>query len=1035
MKWGNKGFKYVVIQTVFLALIGIRTISAQINPYIDFQFDVQKFTVDDGLPGNTVNAIAKDSLGYLWFATAGGLARFDGHQFETVLVPGDSINGSSDVFVTNVRYIPKMGLAVSTKTRHYIYHIHSGQWEVLSDSGYLVYSGLPSSYMQAFSDSILSTYTTVNGPTGITFILPNGEPRLFLSDVVYDFDVKNDTLWTASLTDIIRIDPEFKHTRYAHKLPIPINASSLSIRKSSYGNDFYAYTRQIATTDRRISNVYLLHLANEQIRSVLLDTSSDINGLIETSPNIIWVSTEYSGVYILDAKTKQKINVSEVPSLQSYFDQFLPRKIYFIDNVIWIAGNGTGLIKVDLKSRKFNKLSTGTNVGDITISNLIKTIRTHEDDIWVVNHNEPFGVQKMNLKKRTGALFTFGDSYQTLAPVDLEIAENNWIYVGFLSGRTLALSYDGKMQRGLFDKNVFNKVTYFSGIIDKDKTGVWGAGRFLVYHITSNHLVDKTFAFEKNSNGNFMWQMGGFADTVRNGLWLTVANTIRFFDFKTEEQSAHTLPEFLSNDTKHISLIERDDALNNNLWITAENGLMYYEPETKRRRYFSTKDGLPNNFIYGLLTDKRGDLWLSTNKGLSKAHITVDKENLPVLTFRNYTMKDGLQSNEFNSFGYHEDEKGQFWFSGVGGINWFNPDSIKDDFETPSPIIKQVNVFNKPVETDTLYPFKKSYTLDYEESDFSIEFTGITFRRSDEVTYAYQLVGQDADWIQSGKETRARYTNLSPNLYEFKVKAANYDGIWSEPKSILIRVEAPFWLKTWFLILVGLAIIGLIFLMVKYFSARKYKKLLQELEKREMINNERARIAKDLHDELGANLTQISLLSELVNREIQSTGKTSIPLKKVAEAAKTGVTNLSEIVWSLNPKNDSLEQVVAYIQEYSEGYFNGSTIRVLFEIDESFPTINIASDLRHALLMTIKECLNNALKYSEADTIWMRIHYENPVLTIHIQDNGKGFDVSESMDKGNGIFHQLTRLKAYNGTVVIDSRPGYGCETIITIVT
>ena len=358
---------------------------------------------------------------------------------------------------------------------------------------------------------------------------------------------------------------------------------------------------------------------------------------------------------------------------------------------------------------------------------------------------------------------------------------------------------------------------------------------------------------------------------------------------------------------------------------------------------------------------------------------------------------------------------------------------MEDESTTPIPVFKELLVFNQPFKTDSSLSVKKHVQFDYSQSDFTISYTGLYFRRANEVTYSYQLVGQDKKWINAGKDQRVRYTNLSPGTYQFKLKAANFDGVWSEPHSFWITVSPPFWLKPWFLLLCLIALGFVIAGLVRILSTRKYKKLLVELEKTELINNERTRIAQDLHDEIGANLTQIALLSEVVQREITSTGSNSAPLKRVAEAAKNGVVNLSEIVWAINPKNDKLENVVSYIQEYAENYFKESDIRVLFDISDSFPNVSIASDTRHALIMTIKEILNNALKYSEASTMWVHLHFEENRFIIQIQENGKGFELADEASKGNGIGHILHRLNSFGGVITIDSAIGHGCETKIVL--
>ena len=1035
-----------VIRFSFILLILFSSslnLTAQ-SPF-DFPYTVKKYTVDDGLTANTINHIIQDTLGFIWIATSGGLNRFDGHTFETIDLPIDSLTNSSDTYIVSIQKY-KSNLFFRTKSNWYLYDTFTQEFTRLpseNSRSERFYS------LTEFSDSLIGKSEFYNGKLSI-INKKKWSAKPLIPDLVTNYFIHNDSLWTVSLEDVIIIAPDFSVKRIKHNFPDIEHITSLFIKKKRNGKGFWVYNysqidKNLAGNSSQLlqagfsnpTHFYPLEQSiNEKIKPI------DFFLFQEDEDQRLWINTAYEGLYIADLAKKNLVNAKQIPSLKPYFEQFLTRGINEFEQQLWVYGDGTGLIQIDLKPRSFLTIPAQTTIGPITISTLTKRVWSLKNQLWFVNHNNPYSLNHIDLEKWTGESFQFTNENKKLLISDAYSLDNENFFVGSIENQIIHFNVKTGKQAEIdvpFSNKVASKFSSqnLSGVASRSKTrSLWFGNRFQFFQLSKNHIVKNAFSITDSSGyGNYMWQMHSVSDSLRNGVWFTMGGKLGFHSFSTQQNEFITFKEVGKSDIKHIELIQRNDALNQNLWICTENGLLYFEPETGRSRYFDKRKGLPDNFTYGLLIDKSENLWIPTNRGLAKASIAIDALGLPELTFKNYTVKDGLQSNEFNTFGYSEDDYGRFWLSGIGGINMFHPDSIKDETSLPKPIIKQFLVSNKSIETDTVVSLKKHFTLSHDNRDITLEYTGIYFRRAEDVTYAYKLTGFDEDWIYSGKENRVRYTNLKPGVYKFSLKAANYDQVWSEPISVWVTILTPFWLSWWFISLYVLALIGMIFGIVRYYSFLKVKQLLRELEKKELINKERSRIAQDLHDEIGANLTQIAMLSELVSNENSEFGSSKISLTKVAEAAKSGVNNLSEIVWSLNPKHDNLEKVVSYIQEYTENFFKYSSIRVLFDIQENVPDLTIASDIRHALLMSIKEVLNNALKYSQADTIWLHISTENnTTLRIHIQDNGIGFDLAEQLEKGNGIGHILSRIHRFDGTAQIETSPNNGCEVKLELL-
>ena len=288
------------------------------------------------------------------------------------------------------------------------------------------------------------------------------------------------------------------------------------------------------------------------------------------------------------------------------------------------------------------------------------------------------------------------------------------------------------------------------------------------------------------------------------------------------------------------------------LWIGTKGNLNKYIRGQNCFTSYSEKDGLPNDVVMGILEDNNGNLWISTNKGISK----FDKEK----KFCNYDVKDGLQDNEFLVNSFYKAKDGMMLFGGINGFNAFYPEDIKPNKYIPEVDITGFQIFNEPADLDTCISEKKHLVLSYWDKQLSFEFVVMNYIFPEKNQYAYKMEGFDKDWNYIGTRRYANYTNLKPGRYTLRVKGSNNDGIWNEEgTSLRITIVPPFWMTTWFYILIIIAALIIVYTYIKLRERKlkRDKRILEEtvrrrtaeiVEKKEEIEQQRDKIAHQNHE-------------------------------------------------------------------------------------------------------------------------------------------------------------------------------------------
>ena len=452
------------------------------------------------------------------------------------------------------------------------------------------------------------------------------------------------------------------------------------------------------------------------------------------------------------------------------------------------------------------------------------------------------------------------------------------------------------------------------------------------------------------------------------------------------------------------------------LWIgTNGGGLNRMDLQTGKCQVFSTKDGLPNNVIYGILPDDESNLWMSTNKGLSSY-------NLKKSSFRNFDYKDGLQSNEFNRGAYCRTSEGCLYFGGMNGFNYFYPREIRNNTSRPQVVITGLKIRNQPVAIQAEgSPLLKSIylteklTLAFKDNFISFEFASMDFTDPGKNLYRYKLEGFDKDWINSGNTYSANYTNLDPGIYTFQVKGSNNDEFWNEKETSIKVIILPPWYMTWWF----RTLVGLLILLAGYGFYRF--RLSQALK----LLSIRDRIAVDLHDEVGSNLSNIYIFSNVAQQKAKANDETAPLLQKISDYTQQSMEAMNDIVWMINTRNDRFENIMVRMRTLAAEFSEASDCKLHLNFDESLNNVKLNMEERKNFYLIYKEAINNTAKYAGCKTVWIDMKLHQNTVTLNIRDNGKGFDVSNTV-KGNGLYNMKKRAQMLKGALTVTSKIGEG---------
>jgi two-component sensor histidine kinase len=493
--------------------------------------------------------------------------------------------------------------------------------------------------------------------------------------------------------------------------------------------------------------------------------------------------------------------------------------------------------------------------------------------------------------------------------------------------------------------------------------------------------------------------------------WLALhADGLVKFQMTTAKQTKYTVSaekgSINSNELTCLLMEKSGD-----LWIgTVGGGLNYFDRKKNTFYHYTIENGLCDNSVYSLVKDGNGRLWIGTGNGLSCFDIAAN-------TFKNFYRSDGLVNSEYNRYSACKFDNGAILMGGTSGLDYFFPDSLVKKEIKPSVQITDFRVYNKSINIE------QGLTFDHDQNYLSIRFASLDFDDPAKNEYMYKLEGINKEWIFNGKDNSVNLAALAPGHYRFLVKGSNSRGVWNDqPVMVEFTIKAPWWKQTWFLAMISLFSIGILYGIYR-FRVTQLKKLIAV----------RTRISQDLHDEVGATLTGISLLSEVARQQANAGSNSAVDtIDKIGTDSREMIEEMNDIVWMINPANDKLDRIINRMEDFASPLLAAKNIRFGFDADDHIGHQILNMGVRKELYLIFKEAVNNAVKYSACTVLKASLKLTAGSIEMDITDNGKGFDMATA-NKGNGLWNLKARAESINGKLSISSSIGEGTRIYLKV--
>lgn len=1007
------------------------------------RFPFKSYAVSDGLAHNQINRIVRDSRGFLWMCTADGLSRYDGYRF------------------TN--FSTEQGLPNPTVTD--FLETRSGQFWIATRGGVVRFD--PTGRIDN-----AATAETSTRPPMFTAITTNQEKQapLFVNVLLEDHTGK---IWCGTNRGLYCIEQESGSSELQNVvLGIPAQYPEqgfVGALVEDPEGSLWAGTP--SGLYRRRSDGTTVHYT---VRNGLPDDY--IQALFVDDQGRLWAGTRTRGFFQFIPNDA----IGAVDIIRRYSQkEGLPTGWIFqlfetADRRFW-AGTNAGVIEFfpdsDIKGRQFRTYTTrnGLSYHEITALN---------DDL---NGNLWLGTSTEGAVKLSGNGFVTYDSEDGIVNANAIFGDRlgRVCFRGCVTGDsdTNTLNRVGRDPRrvksdsdqwrlGRFDGGQFswlkpNALSNFGWVAEQvtfqARNGEWWIGtshglyrfppvefdqlktaRPLAHYITKDGLAaEQVFRIFEDSKSN-VW-----ISTISSA-----ANGLALWSSATEKLVDLTKARGFSSNANDLARSFAEDS-SGNVWIGFNNGLARYREDAFS--FFSLSDGVPSDAINNLYVDRSARLWAAlarggllrvddsgashpkfnrytTAQGLSSNNVEVITEDLAGRIYlgggrgldeldpetglvKHFTAADGLRGAFLAAF---RDRNGELWFGTTHGLSHFLP-LRNEKIAAPTVLINGLLIAGSRREVSALGETDISLPdLAPDQNQLQIEFVGLSFAAGVMLSYQYRLDGADNDWQAPTQDRTVTFANLSPGRYTFRVRAVNSEGVASpSPALVSFTVVSPLWRRWWFISLAALAVAFVIYGVYRYRLAR----LLE-------ITNMRTRIATDLHDDIGANLTRIVLLSEVAKEQQRKNGASEdSPLVSIARIARESVGSMSDIVWAINPDRESLLDLTRKVRQHADEVFTLRDINLRFDAPGTNDGLRLSVDVRRDLLLIFKEAVNNAARHSQCTEVRIDLQVEGPLLLLSVVDNGIGFDPSVE-SQGQGLRSMRRRAATLGGNIDMNSRTG-----------
>jgi len=1059
------------------------------------QLKFQRIGTKEGLSDPNVNCIMQDSRGFLWIGTRYGLNRYDGYKFKIFYSDPKDSASLSNSYIKDILEDKKGNIWIATSgggfnkldrqtNRFTQYNYHSNKknsvsgnvinkmiedkteklW-IATNNGVDLFDPKNNHFIRFANDknklnsisdnNIITEFADSHGD--IWFGTQSGGLNKFNSkdstfiryqsdkgniesisgnNITAIFEDSNQRLWIGASNEGLNLfDREtgkFRHFTKPSEASALIGKSILSINEDDKENLW------IGSENGGINLFnYKLHQFSNYTKDDIDDSSLSKNSVYSiTKDNVgnMWLGIYAGGINLYKKSMNSFHHYKHNSSPNSLSNNFVLSIHEDRKENLWVGTDGGGLNYFDRENGKSYVYKKDPTRNSIAANYILSIAEDEKDNLWIGTWAG--GMSKFNLKSQKFTNFKLTTDNSGLSSwniYDIAIAKDGKVWIGTFNGGV-----------DLYDEHS-NRFTYYR-YNKEDSTSISSDNVFSI-------LLDKS---------DKVW-----IGTFDGGISLLEPKTNSFTRFTKENR------KLINNTVSHI-FENRSGII---YACTLGGGLNYFDPASRRFIPIETQNKFASEYIYAALEDLNGDIWASTNKGISKY-------NPKTKTVINYTIEDGLQEGEFKPHSAFMAKSGMLFFGGVNGYNSFFPDQIKKYSYNPTIVLTDFQIFNKSVpiainENDPS-PLKqdisetKALRLNHKQSVITFEFASLDFTSPDKKTYAYMMKGFDEDWNIVGSKNSATYTNLNHGKYIFKVKSQNRIGEWSsEIRTLNVTIDPPYWLtwwfKTWMCLGLVIAPIGFSFWRIRLLHNQR-EKLEEQVAERTTEIQSKNELLKDL------NSTKDKLFS-VISHDLRS------PFNAILGFEDLLVNNYDE--FSETERKDMIRQVhTTTNQVYSlvENLLNWAKIQnrsiqhhpiafnlkeVIDDISELYQNIALAKGITvdhqipeglvpfadiHLMETILRNLISNAIKFTPTGgSILIIASQRNSTIEISVTDSGIGmtreqivtlFNLETTQpkygtngEKGSGLGLVLCKefVEKNGGTITVESQPGKGSTFGFTI--
>jgi ligand-binding sensor domain-containing protein/signal transduction histidine kinase len=1013
----------------FILLIVLLSQPGQAAKLPDIFF--KKIGMDNGLSHRKVNCILQDKRGFLWFGTEDGLNRYDGRyivSFKYLHNQKDCISGNiiSDLYedkegilwiATQDGGITKYDyrLSASQQFRQFRHNIRSSKGipensinKIAEDNSGHLWLGTSNSFAVRFNKRTEVFDTPVKNGTKCVFALAMGQHDTLMVGRAGGGLLKINTRTLSAISD----------KRYEDLYAKVPHVSIPSIFKDRSGAFW------LASWDKAV-----YRMSPDGSRETLISSEFQKAGIAKDDyvsftedHGQIWMAGKKTGIAVYDPRTRHIISIRHDEQKEGSLSDDQVNVVYRDrKGIIWI-GTNNGINVFNPLFTPFVQHMLPDRATDILIYDFYKSAN---GDLLIGTSNGVY-FQRDGSDKVDHKTVTYKG--QSLAVTKFFMDTDGQLYIG--TNYTL-FKYNIKanivdplpntdadpVMKKLIDSRV---VSIVRDTLDHHPVLLVSPyGHFITYYdltdkkwVSRGDLV-KRILKKYNIRDNLIRKF--FKDKQQN-LWMA---TIRVGLGKWGNSDKHV--KYYANDvdnryslsSNNIFDIQEDFA--GNLWISTYGaGVNYFSRKNQKFYYLSES----SNLSEGLQLDQNNNLWMLCN-----GH--VHKYDPSVMVYSCYDVPRLQNTGGLTGYIY-KDVGGNLYAAGVNYYITFNPKSVAKIDYNPEIYFTDFKVFNQ---SHNEYLRNQTIELNYEQNQIAIEYAAPEYS-GDNLQYSYKLEGADPDWIAAGKRNFVEYANLKGGNYQFKVRATNWKGSFTEKMSTInIVITPPFWHTLWFYAGLFIVITGIVFLIYRY----RVNELLQQ----QAIRNG---IAQDLHDQIGSTLSSISVYSEVAKKYYDHGDRIQMDnlLDTISTTANEMVTEMGDIVWAINPKNDHLASVLQRVQNYAQPLCNFKEINFVFEYDPSIATYNIGMQDRKNLFLILKEAINNAVKHSGCRNLMVSMTQRDNTAELIVKDDGCGFDMKNTFSgdnaasAGNGLSNIKSRASELKADIDFKSKQGLGTYLRIT---